>query len=462
MRLRLINLACWLLWLIGAGTLIWSASKSEANHWVGSDIGWQWLLGRSLVQGELDQQYTVAAGERWLAQGYQGKDLEQMTQLLFRKGRERLPNPDGIDGPLYPPTAAFFFAPYGMVSPQQAHTVAVVAGLIASGATALLLSSLMHAWGWSGLVALGLFWFPHQYTGILIGQNHTYTLFLITAGWWLNKRNKPLLAGIVWGLLVYKPVFLVALALVPVALQRWKLLLGMFISALVLVLLTLPFTKGLEPWKRWMTVGQRASAMYELDRRWVWLSRDLSGLPRRAMWDLQSFTNEWRYLRQNEPVAPEVARTYLVKTGTRMQSPQWASMTGWILLIGIAFVTLLVLWWRDEPDDADPLNVALLMTGSLWCVLHFMYYDQLVFALPIALLIPTLHQRKRWWRVTFVILLSLLYFSSLMAFWYSAWWLLAMPFDAFVLLLLWLLLAISAAFPGVSTKIWFFPSDYTP
>ncbi|HQR44319.1 MAG TPA: glycosyltransferase family 87 protein, partial [Gemmatales bacterium] len=304
--------------------------------------------------------------------------------------------------------------------------------------------------------------FPHHYSGILIGQNHTFTLLLLTAGWWLNKNNKPLLAGMVWGLLIYKPVFLVALILVPVALLRWKMLLGMVICAVALVLLTLPFTRGLEPWKRWITVGQRASSIYELDRRWVWLSRDLAGLPRRAMWDPQSFVSEWNYLRHNEVAGPDIARTYLVREGQRMRSPRWASMTGWLLLIGIAFVTLLVLWWRDQPDDADPLNIALLLTGSLWCVLHFMYYDQLVFALPIFLLLPTLGVRKKWWRVGIVTLLSLLYLSSLLAFWHGAWWLLAIPLDAFVLLLVWLQLVISAAFPRLSSKIFFFPTDYTP
>nr|HMP17911.1 glycosyltransferase family 87 protein [Gemmatales bacterium] len=257
MRSRLVNLVCWLIWLVGAGLLAWHATRPEMQHWVGSDMGWQWLLGRSLVRGQLDQQYTVAAGERWLAEGYDGKFLEQMIQTLFRKGRERLPNPDGIDGPLYPPVAAFFFAPYGWLSPSQAHALAVVTGLAASAGAALLLSSLLKVWHLSGLVALALFCFPHHYSGILIGQNHCCTFFLITLGWWLNRHERPFLGGIVWGLLVYKPVFLVALLLIPIALLRWRLLLGMLSSACVLVLLSLPFTGGLEPWKRWLTVGQR-------------------------------------------------------------------------------------------------------------------------------------------------------------------------------------------------------------
>src|SRR5262249_25462775 len=130
--------------------------------------------------------------------------------------------------------------------------------------------------------------------------------------------------GLVWALLAYKPVFAVAAALAPIILLRWRMVLGMAAGGAVYVAATLPFLlppderylwswneeqkswvwvmdgariqTAVEPWLRWKEVGEHAAYMYTYDRNWVWMSRDLAGLPRRAMWNWENLRNQARYV----------------------------------------------------------------------------------------------------------------------------------------------------------------------
>lgn len=217
----------------------------------------------------------------------------------------RLINPI-IEGPLYPPTAGLLFMPLGLMPPKAAHIVANVLYLqmvLLCGWLLALITGRRLVWGEATLLILI---FPNTYQNILLGQNSVLSLTILLAGWALLVRGRPLLAGLVWGLFAYKPVFAVALLLVPVAMLQFRLLAGMAAGGALMVALTLPFTgvAGLErfwqgrtpptyenaqdinPWERWLIVGQHATLMYSYDRNWIWMSRDLRGLARRRMWTL--------------------------------------------------------------------------------------------------------------------------------------------------------------------------------
>ena len=51
-----------------------------------------------------------------------------------------------------------------------------------------------------------------------------------------------------------------------------------------LVLLTLPVV-GVQAWFDWLHVGSMAADTYATDRNWIFLSRDLFGIPRRMLLD---------------------------------------------------------------------------------------------------------------------------------------------------------------------------------
>jgi len=445
MRTRVLHALAWLLVLAWSFHAYRIAGSEEHHEWVTSDVGWQWMLGRALIDGELSQCYTVEAGRRWLSEGYAGQELEQMTTQLFRKGREKQPVKDGIDGPLYPPTAAFFFSIYGMVSPRQAHSVGVLAGLLFTYLTAFLIQSITRGRLPAGFAALVLCFFPHHFPGLLLGQNHAMTLLFITLGWWLLGRGKPYVAGLVWGLLIYKPVVLLALVLVPVSLLQLRLFLGMATSSLILFLATLPFTQGLEPWKRWVIVGQRASVTYELDRRWIWLSRDLAGLPRRDMWNTDSFSREWRYWWTGDIAEPDGARTILEQNREgHARSPAIVKYVDWGLLAGVALITSLIMWRRDNETIPEGVPAAFLLMGTFFCVFHFMHYDLTLFALPICLLLGELGRLNWPRRSVILIAFAGLLYCTLNFHRKGVYSLLAIPWEVFILLAVWGWLAIIA------------------
>ncbi|HMP61383.1 MAG TPA: glycosyltransferase family 87 protein [Gemmatales bacterium] len=223
-----------------------------------------------------------------------------------------------IEGPLYPPTAGLIYMPIGMMSPKAAHAVVNVLYLQMAVLCGWLLTVITRrrlVWAEGTLLVLA---FPNTYQAILLGQNSVLSLTILLGGWALFVRQRPILAGLVWGLFAYKPVFAVALLLVPIALLQLRLLAGMVMGGGLFVLLTLPFTgiDGLErfwrgrtdptyenahelnPWERWLVVGQHATMMYAYDRNWIWMSRDLRGLARRKMWsgeDLERWATVLRH-----------------------------------------------------------------------------------------------------------------------------------------------------------------------
>lgn len=219
-----------------------------------------------------------------------------------------------IEGPLYPPTAGLLFLPLGLMPPKVAHTVANVLYLqmvVLCGWLLTIITGRRLVWGEGTLLVL---LFPNTYQAILLGQNSVLSLTILLGGWALLVRGRPFLAGLVWGLFAYKPVFAVALVLVPIALLNWRLLSGMVVGGLTMVAMTLPFTgtAGLErfwqgrtpptyetaadlnPWERWLIVGQHATVMYSYDRNWIWMSRDLRGLARRRMWEARDRSRLWQ------------------------------------------------------------------------------------------------------------------------------------------------------------------------
>ncbi|MFX6201976.1 glycosyltransferase 87 family protein, partial [Acinetobacter baumannii] len=73
------------------------------------------------------------------------------------------------------------------------------------------------------------------------GQNPPLTLLFLIWGWALIVRDRPTAAGVVWGLLAFKPVWALAFFLVPFLTGRWRTCLAMLLTAGFLVVLTLPF-----------------------------------------------------------------------------------------------------------------------------------------------------------------------------------------------------------------------------
>jgi hypothetical protein len=217
---------------------------------------------------------------------------------------------------------------------------------------------------WWPVATLLIFGYPGFQGTLHLAQNSIPSLTLLTAGWLLATRDRPIAAGVVWGFLAYKPTWLVAFALVPLLTRRWRMLAGMVGCAIVLGLATLPFV-GIEAWFDWLKVGRAAANFYALDENWVFLSRDLLNVPRRWMLDFA------------EPLA------------TRDRSA--ATIAGWSLWLIVLVITTLISLRRriSAPIGFGPAFVGL---GAWLSCFHFIYYDSLLSALPVFLVLT----RARW------------------------------------------------------------------
>lgn len=410
------NVVAWLSSLVLALTFLQNGWLCRGEAAV--DFAGQWLMGRHYYLCRADELYLVAAGKEIFATEYQGDDLKMVVGgILLKGGHVKEPI---IEGPLYPPTAGLMFWPIMVLPPQAAHAVVVtlyVLGAFLNGYWFQCLTRGRVQWGEANLL---IFAYPNFFQSVLLGQNSMLTLTVVTAGWMLLTRGHSFLAGVAWGVLAYKPVFAVPLLLVPMLLLNRRMFLGMVLGGLVFVGATLPFVgiSGLErflqphrlteelspeacaavnPWERWLRVGRSAAEIYAVDYNWVWMSRDLIGLPRRRMWRPDDAWTQLRYLAWLDDFS---LHTHQATENGPVQTAIGVGLIAAVL--GTTLLIAAITRWRDRHALAElPTQPwgAFLLLGLLHSVYHYMHYDMLVMALPTALLladVPRLGTKGRW------------------------------------------------------------------
>ncbi len=116
----------------------------------------------------------------------------------------------------------------------------------------------------SGAALLVLLAFPAVFWNIGLGQNAFLSAALFGGATLLVDR-RPLLAGILFGALCYKPHFGLLIPLALIAAGRWRTVAaaGATVAALVLVSLAL---YGVDTWRDYLAASAAAPAMYESGR----------------------------------------------------------------------------------------------------------------------------------------------------------------------------------------------------
>ena len=232
-----------------------------------------------------------------------------------------------------------------------------------------LLSQISDRRVWWPIAVFFIFGYPGFLGTLHLGQNSMLSLSLLTAGWLVTTRHWPILGGVLWGFLAYKPTWLVAFALVPLFTRRWRMLGGMIGSAAILALATLPLV-GIQSWLDWLHIGHAAAKYYEIDENWVFLSRDLLNVPRRWMLDF---------------------------TLPLEQRERWAAtLAGWLLWGSVIALTALVAVRRNI-SQAVGFGPAFVGIAAWLSCLHFIYYDSLLSAWAVFLLVT----HARWQSPTF-------------------------------------------------------------
>jgi arabinofuranan 3-O-arabinosyltransferase len=303
-------------------------------------------------------------GNPFFAAALQGASTETLTPAVVEK--VSIP---AIGGPLYPPIHAFFYAPLGAIDhPQQAYRVFQVIAALFVFLAGLGIKVLSRGRIWWSIGTLILFLYPGTRGGLDLGQNPTITLAIAIWGWVLAARGYNVAGGMIWGLFAFKPIWGLAFFLVPVLTRRWRFCIAMVLTGVGLAAATLPFV-GLQTWFDWLSVGKEAAALYNVNKNWITLSRDLQGIPRRILHDFS---------------LPEAERdTTLAKT------------LAWSLWgVVIATTTWIYLRYGDRQRSTG-VGIGFLFFGAFLTCYRFMYYDLLLSAVGFAAL---LSEPKRFLR----------------------------------------------------------------
>ncbi len=340
------------------------------------DFGGQWMMGRLLILGHGRELYSRS---KHLEVAQQSFRHEREAASASEHDAERLVSwyvgspTDRVGGPLYPPVHAFVMAPFGLISdPYWSYRVAqlfllgcvFVAGLGVRYMT-------RGRWWWSAATAF-LLLFPGCRGGIDLGQNSTLSMTLLIWGWALIVRGRPGWGGMIWGLLAFKPVWALSFLFALLLLRQWRAAFAMCVTGAGLVLLTIPFV-GVQAWFDWLYIGSLATETYQTDRNWIFLSRDLFGIPRRMFLDFEE--------------------------GTARENRSIAGYAGWALWGSVTATTILLAIRYRRGQSLEGPYPALILFGAFLGTYRFMYYDALVAALGVVVLLsyPRPFFRKSWW-----------------------------------------------------------------
>ncbi len=188
--------------------------------------------------------------------------------------------------------------------------------------------------------------FPGAFINLLHGQNGFLTATVLGAGLFFLDRS-PRLAGLVLGLLCYKPHFAV---LVPVALitgRRWQALVAAAISAVTLMVISL-LAFGPEAWRAFFASTDATFRLLENENFWkkwspttIFVTTRLWGGSVALAWTLQSV----------------------------------------IMLLAVGAV---IYSWRDGRETPPFVRNAVLVLASLLFTPYVHSYDLAIFALPLA------------------------------------------------------------------------------
>lgn len=331
------------------------------------DFASQWLNARLLVTGHGRELYLRSAQRPLIDASLPRSDEAPRAPVsdadnLYGWLLEASPREPGgpvIGGALYPPTQALLFAPLGWLTPRAAYRLTQVLVIALAWLCGWLMSEISHRRVWWPIATLLIFGYPGFQGTLHLAQNSAFSLAILFGGWLLACRGHGWGGGLVWSLLAFKPTWAVAFTLVPLLTRRWTMLVGMIVGGIGLVAATLPFV-GVSAWLDWQHVGRTAANFYSLDENWVFLSRDLLNIAHRWLLD---FT---------QPLEARVRPA--------------ATMIGWMVWGGVLLATIVVAVRRPCTRDVG-FGPAFVGLGAWLCCFHFIYYDSLLSAFPVFLLL---------------------------------------------------------------------------
>jgi hypothetical protein len=326
-----------LVWLAWLGSLAWGGWAHDARgKRIGADHVQYYVVGQLVNEGTPELVYD----EKTMAPRQKAIGGDAWTGWLpFR----------------YPPFFALCFAPTSRLPYEASWFAWTVVGLILLVVSGRLLEVPWRAWlGWS------LCFFP-VFAAVSMGQNGLISLAILSAAAVLWLRDRPLAAGLVAGLLAFKPFMAVGLGLLWIldCRRSWPALLGLTITTVCLLL------------AGWLAIPGAYRAF------WDELGTNLTSSDPNVWPTLVSSQGFWEMLLG--PAREHLARILSLAT----------SLAGLVVFV--------VLWWRLRRHRAIALAVAILLTP--WLTPYMQIYDWSLLLIPAALLWRVVPQERDRWTV---------------------------------------------------------------
>ena len=362
---------CRRLWMAGVGMLLFlcvliaasclaGPGRSLLGGTHGSDLIPSYMAGSFVREGQSDKLMDLAQAVRFQANLRQANGLEQ----------------NGRTGPwLNPPWFAALFVPLSTLSFPAAQQVWLAFNLLLLAASIVLLcrmimrptNALTPQGGWRlwGLVPLLLVTSMPFIQALASQQNTFLSLFLLTLTVWLWRKANALRAGLVAGLLLFKPQLAAVVAVVLCCSLGRRAILGLAITAIALVVST-----------SYSMPGALTDYLHKLPAMLPWLQ---NGRP--YAWERQvTFQGFWRLLLQGRVTGPASPTVQVL----------WAACAlavGAMLLPAIRCAVMTSSQSNDQthaPTSRDRLIAATIAVMPLLTP-YFMDYDLMLLAVPAVL-----------------------------------------------------------------------------
>jgi Glycosyltransferase family 87 len=187
-----------------------------------------------------------------LALVYDHDAFTQYQNVLFLT--DRLPRPAIFRPFFYPPTWLLMLLPFGLLGIASAYCAFM--SLTAAAATAVV--GRRDWWGWLAIATS-----PAAVWVVLAGQNTFFSIALFYGGFRLLDRA-PAVAGILFGMLSYKPQIWVLVPLTLLAARQWRGL-GWTIGTAFLLSLASIATFGFDVWLAFLDSLRQAGSPHLAD-----------------------------------------------------------------------------------------------------------------------------------------------------------------------------------------------------
>jgi hypothetical protein len=290
------------------------------------------------------------------------RDGDRFTAFINQQFAGWLATPIELHPWLYPPPFLLLLLPFGAL--PFAFSYALF--LVVTFAGAVAASWRFAASGRERAIhALSLLLCPAAAITVCLGQNAFLTAALLAGGFGLAAR-RPVLGGVLLGILTVKPQLWL---LVPVALlagRQWKALAAAAAAALVLALISLAIC-GIEAWRDWLDLMLRPSELYQ---RWLLVGR----LKGQSVFAYASFLG----------AAPALANA--------IQAAFAAGAAGCV-------------WWAFQKPMALDLRVAVLLAATMLAAPHLFEYDAVILSIAATLFfVRLLREGSRFGELTLIVL----------------------------------------------------------